>query len=332
MRYINEDQVLEATKNEWSNIINDLERSFVAKTITPERTSIQVPNAGASLFMPCWIEDANVGIKLVSVRPENAKKGLSTVPATIILLDAETGATEALLQATTITLIRTAGLSAIATRHLANPKSSTLVIFGAGNQARYHVQAMLAVLPSIKRVTICNRSRQNADKLASTLRVEHPELEFSALATSEDPEATQAAVSEADVICTTTNSNQPLFPGSWLKEGAHLNCIGSYTPQMHEFDAEAITRSRITVDTYEGCLEESGELIQALDQGIIRKSDLLADLHEICQYSKSNALDKIRRHEQDITLFKCVGTAIADVSLASFVLKKCEQLGLGMTI
>lgn len=284
--------------------------------ILPHRIPIQTKE-GVSLFMPSLL-DNQLGIKVVSVRKENEKFGLPNVLGVVMLLDETTGAVKGLMDAAELTALRTAAGSALSTELLSNKKSSNLVCFGAGLQARAHIEAIIEVRP-IKHVKIHNRSMENAVKLSKELSEKYSNIKFEAIENPND-------ISDAHIIVTTTNSSQPLFKGENLPKGVHLCCIGSYTPTMQEVDEITIKKSKIIVDDLKNALEEAGDIIIPLNNKTITVHHILGELGNVC------AGKKIRESEDDITLFKSVGLGLQDIGIGKLILEKAEKMDLGIKV
>ena len=236
----------------------------------PERAIVST-KSGPTLFKPACIPSAAdpeapeaLGLKVVSVRAANADMDLPTVPATILMFDATTGLPSAVVAATWLTALRTAAGSGVATRALAPAAPQRLVCFGAGMQAEAHISAMLCVRPSITSVAIVNRSLPRAETLAATLS---PTLSTEVLTLS-DTAGVERVARAADIVCATTNSSTPMWDGAWLKPGAHINAIGSFTPQMQEVDAATMRRCRIVIDE-PGAMTSSGDIAIPLAAGEI---------------------------------------------------------------
>jgi ornithine cyclodeaminase len=271
----------------------------------------------------------SLGLKVVSVRTDNKARGLPTVPATVIMFEASTGLPSAVIAATWLTALRTAAGSGAATRAMAPANPKTLVVFGAGLQAEAHIAAMLHVRPSICKIVIVNRSRQRAECLAATLQ--------RGMATEvvllDDVAGVERVVREADILCTTTNTSTPLWNGEWLKTGAHINAIGSYTPQMQEVDVATVARCHIVVDSAHAmvssgdlCIPLADGIISAETQGLVTLGSVLADAGEEAPWKvKSNATN-------DCTLFKSVGVSVQDVATGAVAVTRAKELGLGSKI
>lgn len=272
---------------------------------------------GTTLFMPGYLEgSATLGLKAVSVIPGNAARGRPTVPATVLLLDGETGAPRAVLEATLLTAVRTAAGSALAADHLAAPGARVLTVFGAGSQARQHIRMLRAVRP-IEIVRIVARHPDHARTLAAAL----VGVEARAVV---DP---RTAVEGADLVVTATNSPVPVFPGDALGEGCHVTAVGAYTPETREVDDDVVRRARIVVDTREGALEEAGDLLLPRASGVLPPDFIDADLGELVIGSKPDGAGG-----RALTLYKSVGTAAQDLATAERVVRLAEERGLGTVV
>lgn len=278
-----------------------------------------------SLFKPAAFYGTDssfieIGMKLVSVRADNPNKGLPLVPATVMLLDALTGQVQAILSGTYLTGARTAAGSAVATDVVStNKEMHHLVVFGAGLQAECHIEAIRCVQPSISRVTIVNRSRERADVLVNKL----PSGVTGRVVLLADIDGIKEALTDADAVVTCTNSETPLFHGSWLPSGCHVNGVGSYTPAMQEVDEKLVNRSQVLVDT-----------VESFDVGDLKHLDrethpwkLLGEVVDDPSW-----LDSSGDGSTDCTFFKSTGTAIQDVMTASLVVKRAKELGLGSEV
>ena len=266
----------------------------------PLRTNVETPH-GSLLLMPAYGQ-AGVGVKLVSLTPANPERGLPFLHASYVLFDIETQVPAAVLDGSALTALRTAAVSGLATRLLSRQDAQRLVVFGAGVQARSHLEAMCAVLPATDLVVV-SRSRGAAEALVEeglgrglTSRVGDPE-----------------AVREADLVCTCTTAEEPLFDGSWLPAGVHVNAVGSYRPETRELDTEAVRRARVVVETREVALAEAGELLIPIREGVIEAGHIVADLTETVRGAE------VRRSPNDVTLFKSVGMAFEDLVVARAV-------------
>ena len=266
----------------------------------PLRTHVETP-AGTLLLMPASGEDG-IGVKLVTLTPANPDRGLPFIHASYVLFDAETQAPEAALDGSALTAIRTAAVSGLATRSLSREDAHRLVLFGAGVQARSHLESMCAVRP-VTDLVVVSRSPGAAEALVAdglgrglAARVGEP-----------------SAVGDADLICTCTTAEAPLFDGSTLAPGAHVNAVGSYRPETRELDTETVRRARVVVETREVALAEAGDLLLPIEEGVIDAGHIVADLAETVRGAE------VRRSPADVTLFKSVGMAFEDLVVARAV-------------
>lgn len=263
----------------------------------PLRSHVETA-AGSLLLMPA-VGSSGVGVKLVTLTPGNPGAGLPLIHAAYVLFDAATQAPVALIDGAALTALRTAAVSGLATRYLAEPEAARLVLFGAGVQARAHLDAMQAVLP-IERVVVVSRGRGPAEGLVWQARAVGLDAEL----------GTPEAVAEAQVVCTCTTSPVPVFDGNLLAEGAHVNAVGAYTPETRELDTTTVQRSRLVVETREVAMAEAGDLLIPLRDGAIDEEHVVADLSEVVGGAP------VRRSPSDVTAFKSVGVAFEDLVVA----------------
>jgi ornithine cyclodeaminase len=280
--------------------IDALETAFGAERLpdAPPRSTVRTPD-GSLLLMPAS-GPQGVGVKLVALTPSNAERGLPFIHAAYVLFEPGTQAPRAFLDGAALTALRTGAVSGLATRHLAPPGARRLAIFGAGVQARSHLEAMRAVRP-IEEVVVISRT---PDRAAVLVR-EAAALGLDA-GVGEPADATSA-----DLICTCTTSAEPVIDGSRLAPGAHVNAIGAYTPEMREVDTEGVRRAKVVVETREAALAEAGDLLIAIAEGAIGPEHVIADLGEVVRGAA------VRTSEEDVTLFKSVGVAFEDLVVAS---------------
>ena len=284
-----------------------------------------------------------MGVKVVSPRANNASKNKPTCPATIMLLNAETGEISAVVAATFLTAARTAAGSALATEIAcsgseANTNGLTLVVFGAGLQGELHIKAIQHVV-NVKKVVIVNKSKERAGKLKESLlsidetdidlesKTRNPVKDISIVLLS-DKEAVQQSVETADVIVTATNTCEPLFPGDWPKPGCHINGVGSYTPLMKEIDDSLVSRSEVLIDTKEAL--DVGDLSALRNDDGTTKQNFTGMIGDAL--TSNVEFGKRTDNNVDCTFFKSVGTAIQDVITAQLVYDYATKEGIGTTI
>lgn len=300
-------------------LIEALREAFAAGGEAPVRHHHAIPRPGAEdatlLLMPAWQPGRAMGVKLATVSPGNEERGLPSVQAVYVLFDGTTGRPEAVLDATSLTLRRTASASALAASWLAREDSAHLVLIGAGALAGHLARAHAAVRP-IRRITIWNRTAARAERLAGELRDDGFDVTVAA--------DRAAAVGRADIVTCCTMSSTPVLEGAWLPDGCHLDLVGGFRPDMREADDAAIRRSRVFVDTRSGAFAEAGDIVQPLRSGVLDQAAVQADLFDL-----AGGRAKGRGGAQEITLFKSVGSALEDLAAAGLVVRPEEGGGTG---
>lgn len=294
-------------------LVEALRDMFRVGCDVPLRHHHTIPTPGAAdgtlLLMPAWQSGEQIGVKLVTVFPDNTRVGLASILGQYLLLDGKTGRPEALIDGVQLTLRRTACASALAADYLARRDASNLVMVGSGALAPYLIQAHAAVRP-IRNVTIWNHNSEKADRLAAELKVDGVEITASA--------DLKSAVGAADIVSCATLSPDPLVMGAWLPAGCHLDLVGAFRPDMRECDDTAVTRARIYVDNREGAMVEGGDIAIPLASGVISVDDVQGDLFELTRgLVRGRTVDQ----DSDITLFKSVGTALEDLAAAQLVMR-----------
>lgn len=292
----------------WPHLIAALRSAFTEGGVVPLRHTHRIDDpagsGGTLLLMPAWQPGRWLGLKTVGIFPGNSARGLPGLHSTYTLFDARTGVPTALLDGDVITSRRTAAASALAASFLAREAASTLLVLGSGRVARLLPAAMRCVRP-IDRVLVWNHRRDGAQALARQCRDEG----FTAQAVTD----LEAAVAEADIVSCATLATAPLVQGAWLREGTHLDLIGSFTPQMRESDAACFARSRVFIDTDEA-LAKSGDVLGAIAEGAFEPAALQGTLAQLCRGDVPG-----RGSAREITLFKAVGNALEDLAAAELV-------------
>ncbi|MBS0445508.1 MAG: ornithine cyclodeaminase family protein [Proteobacteria bacterium] len=287
----------------WDALARALEAAFVAGTAeVPLRHAHALSADDTLLLMPAW--NARIVItKLVTVMPAAA----ASVQATLLAMDRASGTPLALIDGEALTLRRTAATSALAAQRLARSDARTLLVVGSGRLAGWLARAHAALQPSLERVVVWGRRPSAAQALADDLRRDG--LPAAAAHDLED------AVRTAHIVSCATTAKEPPVHGTWLSPGTHLDLVGSFRRDMREADDVAVQRARIVVDTCSGALAEAGELVQAIERGIIAPGDIHADLAQLLRGERPG-----RTSDDQITLFKSVGTAIEDLAAAELAL------------
>ena len=285
----------------------------------PLRTIVRPPNARGLLgLMPAYRagERGAFGLKAICVFPENPSQGKDAHQGAVTLFSRETGELLALMNASEITAIRTAAVSAVATRLLAREDACELAIIGAGVQARTHLAA-IACVRAIKRARIVARNFEHAQILVDEMQ---PKFPFPIEAVRKNEEAVRGA----DLIVTATSSLEPVICHDWISPGAHVNAIGTHSPTSREVDSATMAAARIFVDRRESALNESGDYLLAAKEGVVGPESIVGEIGELLIGTKSG-----RSSATEITLFKSLGLAIEDVACAEYLYRKAcaENVG-----
>lgn len=294
------------------------------KAQSPVRISLNLRQAGeAALVMPAYMEESGaLGAKMVTVLPTNPRASLPAVQGIVFLFDSTKGSPLAILEGTHLTRVRTGAATGAATQLLSRPDSRSLAVFGAGGQAFFQVQGVLAAR-KIESLRVFDLLPEKAQELIQTLRADASCRGIELL-----PAGTaRQALEGADVVVTATTSGRPVFDGRQLKEGTHINAIGSFKPEMQEVDEVTLRRSRIFVDSVRACLEEAGDLIIPLKKGLIQETDIVAELGEVAAGKKPG-----RGSVREITYFKSVGNAVQDIAVAQAVYQRSLGRNLGQEV
>lgn len=282
--------------------IDALEAAFLAADATaPPRVHAGIP-AGELLVMPAS-SPRGVGVKVVTVTPGNPAHDRPLIHGLYVAFDVATGAPTALVDGAALTALRTAAVSGLATRHLARADASRLVVLGAGTQARGHVDAMRAVR-AVEHVTVVSRTSASAAALVDALRAGGVD------AAAGGPDA----ITGADLVCACTTSDTPVVRGDDLAAGTHVNAVGAYRPTARELDTTTMRRGRIVVEDRAAALEEAGDLAIPIAAGDLAPADVAADLAELV------AGARVRRSDDDVTVFKSVGLSIEDLAVVTAAL------------
>ena len=293
----------------YPTLIDALRKTFTQVNHAPLRHAHRVSDPGPTtlLIMPVWQDSKQLGLKVVTVAPENRALGLPTVHALFILMDTATGVPMALMDGEQLTLRRTAAASALASDYLSRKESHHLLLVGTGRLAPHMAIAHCMTRP-IQHVSVWGRDSQSVAQTAKALREEGlPEN----IAIIESNDLSQSA-HQADIICCATTSKEPLIFLDWIKPGTHIDLVGGFRPDMREADDALMCHAQIFVDTFEGTLAEAGDVIQPLQQGLITRDAVRAELADLTAQRHAG-----RSNDDEITVFKSVGTAIEDLCAAS---------------
>jgi ornithine cyclodeaminase len=293
------------------------------EALQPLRTAHWVPDRrGLVVAMPGGLfagGDDVLGVKVLTVFPGNAAHGEESHQGAVLLFEAERGRPLAFLDASSITAIRTAAVSALATRLLAREEAADLAILGTGVQARTHLAALREVRP-LRRVRVWSRDPANARRFAAAESARH------GLAV-EPAASAREAVAGAEIICTVSAAVEPILHGDWIAPGAHVNAVGACTPNARELDTAAVVRSRLFVDRRESALHEPGEILTPLREGAIGEDHILGEIGELL-------IGKVvgRRDARDVTLFESLGVTVEDLAAARHVYRQALERGRGVSL
>lgn len=294
--FLNEDQVREHLR--MADLIPAMEKALIAfsagKVVQPVRSGISVEPPGGFFFLMPALADG-LGVKIVTFYPPNANRGMPTHMATIFLVRPETGEPLAVMDGRLITEMRTAAVSAAATKLLARPDAAVLAILGSGVQAHSHAEALRRVR-DFEEIRVWSRTPEHAQRFAD---------EIGARAMS-----AEEAVRGADVVVAVTNAQEPILKGAWLKRGAHVNAVGSPRPDWRELDDD-VMKNVLFVDSREGALKESGDVI-------LSKAEIYAEIGEALA-------GKVLPRAEETTVFKSLGMAVEDITAAMLVSKSASQ-------
>lgn len=297
---------------DWKVAIEALRTMFRCDCTSPVRhhhtLNVSGEAAATLLLMPAWTATGYLGVKIVNVFPGNSARGRPAVSASYLLSSATTGEHLAIIDGSELTARRTAAASALAADYLARKDARRLLIMGTGRVARCLASAYCAVR-EIEHIAIRGRTTAKAEALAAELRV-------GGLPATAATDLRQE-FAEADIVSCATLSNEPLFSGTLLAPGTHLDLVGGFTPTMREADDEAVRRSSIFVDTRTGALSEAGDIVIPIREGVITADAIRADLHDLARGTHPG-----RTSQEEITFFKSVGAALEDLAAGIAVYEK----------
>ena len=311
MQNVTKEQVEEAL--DYPSLVNKLKEAFSAEYTIPMRHHHDYENPAEDrestlLLMPAWEAGKNVGVKIVTVSPNNGKYDLPAIQGLYLLLDGHTGTPQALIEAKTLTTKRTAATSALASSFLSREDSKKLLMVGTGALAPELIKAHATVRP-IEEVIIWGRNREKVEQLAEDLKNDQYTLRVTG--------SIEETIQEVDIISCATISKTPIVSGDWMKPGQHLDLVGAYRPDMREADDQAIKRCSLFVDTYAGGTKEAGDIAIPLKEGLIQLEDIKAELSELCKGIKQG-----RANNEEMTYFKSVGHALEDLAAAQLIAER----------
>ena len=294
------------------------------RAVVPLRSSVEIESGKAvTLLMPAFMPGVHaLGFKVVSIFQDNPARGLPTANAMVCMIDPDTGVPAALLNGAYLTALRTGAVSGASTELMARKDAKSLVVIGAGVQGVTQAAAV-ATVRELERITIVYRSEESWERYKAAIAADWPDLKDRLIGTTE----AEAAVRDADIVCLATTSTRPVFENAWIREGTHVSGVGSFTPQMQEAPADFLARARVVVDMKEHALEEAGDLIIPIRDGVFGEDHILGELGELVS-------GKIRGRvsDTDVTFFKSVGNAVQDMTVANVAVRRAQEQGIGQEI
>ncbi len=314
MRIIDAGQVERALA--FPALIAALEQGFRQDFGMPQRQVFALAPDSAShdgfAVLPAWNEDV-IGLKAFTYFPDNGSAGYPTLHSQILLFSRAHGVPLALIDGTSVTYWRTAAVSALAARYLARADSASLLLLGTGQLAAPLVAAHLAE-HRLQQVFLWGRRPDAVAALQARLENQHPQVRFEAVGDL------AACAARADIIVSATGSATPLLQGAWLTPGCHVDLLGNHSPDRRECDSALVQRSAVYVDSRQNVLNEAGELLIPIREGVFGADAVRGELAELCRGTVP-----ARQSAEQITLFKSVGTALSDLIAAHLVLKQLSQ-------
>jgi ornithine cyclodeaminase len=288
------------------------------EAILPLRNILWLPKrvGGLGLMPAALLPEGAVGVKVLTFFPGNEGTDLDTHQGAVLLFEAQRGRLLAMMDATSITAIRTAAVSGVATRLLARQDAGDLAIVGSGVQARTHLEAM-RIARKIRRVRVASQNLERAKAFAAR---ESGKQEIAI----EPVASVREAVAGADIICTVTSSREPVLLGEWVSPGAHINAVGSSVPSARELDTATVVRSRLYVDRRESALNEAGDFLIPKSEGAVSDAHVIGEIGEVLTGRAAG-----RRAPDEVTLFKSLGLAVEDVASALLIYDKAKASGAG---
>lgn len=301
----------------FSELIQELKLNFSDNEVmVPMRHHHDFPNPEVNadstlLLMPAWNPSKNAGVKIVTVSPENGQFNLPSIQGTYIYFDAIKGSIKAILEVKSLTVKRTAAASALASFYLSRKDASSLLMIGTGALSINLIKAHASIRP-IEKVYVWGRNFEKSKAICEELKDERFTLE--------PIHRIEEKISDVDIISCATLSKTPLVLGKHLKSGQHIDLVGAYKKDMREADDETVSKASVFVDTFQGGLKESGDIVIPLQNGTLKEEDIKADLFQLSSLKKEG-----RTNKNEITVFKSVGHALEDLAAATYYYNKFKN-------
>ena len=312
MRFLTDGDVGELVKPR--EVVEAVEEAYrlysTGRVVMPVRSRVEAREKGGDiLMMPCYIPDMNIfSLKLVTVYPGNLQRGLPTINAVVIVLDAETGVAKLVAEARALTGLRTAAATAVSVKYLARRDSELVGIVGCGYQAVWQTRVLADMLKGVKFLAY---DIDGERMKAFVKQVAGEGIDIQAAGSAED------LVRKSDIVVTVTTSKTPVIFDSWVRDGTHISAIGGYTPEMVEIDPRLTARAKLVVDSREAVKEEAGDILQPIKMGLMTFNHIHAEIGEVVAGLKPG-----RENDREITLFKSVGLAVQDAAASKILLEK----------
>ncbi len=313
MKVISAEEVHQALS--FPALVDALQEAYAGEYSMPPRQVFlldeQGPGHDAFAVLPSWSEQL-IAVKAFTYFP-GAEPPYKSLYSKVMLFDRAHGEPLALVDGTTVTFWRTAGISGLATRLLSREDSQTMLLLGTGNLAPYIIRANASVR-DLKKIMIWGRTRSKAEEVAGIMKEELPEIDFIAV------DDRQAACAEADIVVAATGSHEPVVMGDWIKPGTHTDFIGNHHADKRECDTELVLKAKVYADSRVNAFKEAGEILVPIEEGVFTREGVVAELSEMCSGSAT-----LRESADEVTLFKSIGMAMSDLVGAGLAYRTVTQ-------
>ena len=310
MKTITAEQVEAALS--YPELVDALQQAYANKFTMPPRSVFLLDNCDdnhdAFALLPSW-NDQLIGVKAFTYYPDNPRPRYQSLYSKILIFDRAHGEPLALVDGTSVTFWRTAGISGLASRLLSREDSETLLLLGTGNLATYIIRAQASVRP-LRQVLVWGRTPTHVENVITSMASEMPDIDFAKV------DDLSAACAAADIIVSATGSHEPLVLGDWVTPGTHTDFIGNHHATKRECDTDLIVKSKVFADSRVNCFKEAGEVLVPISEGVIGEDHVVGELTEMCAGTV-----ELRSNDEEITLFKSIGMALSDLVGAGLALR-----------